>query len=161
MPGASGLYDLHAPSLEGDDVDLARYAGTVALVVNVASECGYTPQYAGLQALHAELVERGFTVLGFPSNDFGGQEPGGPGEIRGFCTSRYAVDFPLFAKVETRPGPGQSPVYACLERLAGALPTWNFGKYVVSRDGLRARFFPSDVAPDSEVLRAAIEDALE
>ncbi len=121
-----GFYAMNVASLDGEAADLADYRGKVTLVVNVASQCGYTPQYAGLQALHQELAGEGFAVLGFPSNDFGGQEPGTATEIRSFCTSNYGVTFPLFEKVQTRSGAGQSEVYGRLEELAGALPNWNF-----------------------------------
>ncbi len=157
--GAGSFYDLKLPSLEGDPVDLAAYRGKVTLVVNVASHCGYTPQYAGLEELHRELSPRGFSVLGFPSNDFGGQEPGSAKEIRKFCSLNYGVTFPMFRKVVTRAGPSQSPAYAFLGR-SGHLPGWNFSKYVVGRDGRVAAFFPSQVEPGSPELRAAIEKAL-
>ena len=111
---AMSFYDLKTQTLEGAPADLSAYRGKVTLVVNVASACGYTPQYAGLQKLHAELKDRGFAVLGFPSNDFGAQEPGSATEIRKFCSSKYAVDFPLFQKVVTKAGQGQSDIYATL-----------------------------------------------
>lgn len=158
-PAAMSFHDLRTTSLDGSPADLAAYRGQVALVVNVASECGYTPQYAGLQKLHAELAGRGFAVLGFPSNDFGGQEPGSPTQIREFCTSRYQVTFPLFGKVVTKAGANQSPVYAYLGK-AGSLPNWNFCKYLVGRDGKVLGFFPSKVSPDDPALRQAIETAL-
>ncbi len=154
------LYSLAARSLDGSPVSLAEYAGKVTLVVNVASACGYTPQYAGLQALHDKLKDRGFTVLGFPCNDFGRQEPGGPEEIRSFCEHKYGVTFPLFEKVVTRAGPAQSPIYAELSREIGRLPTWNFGKYLVGHDGKVLGFFEPRVAPDDSALRGAIETAL-
>jgi glutathione peroxidase len=153
------FYDLKLPSLEGDAVDLAAYRGKVTLVVNVASQCGYTPQYSGLEKLHRELSTKGFSVLGFPSNDFGGQEPGSAKEIRKFCSVNYDVTFPVFEKVVTRPGASQSPAYAFLGR-SGHLPGWNFGKYVVGKDGQVVAFFPSQVAPESPELRAAIDKAL-
>jgi glutathione peroxidase len=163
-PGADAgavksFYDLKLPSLEEDAVDLAAYRGKVTLVVNVASQCGYTPQYSGLEKLHLELSAKGFAVLGFPSNDFGGQEPGTAKEIRKFCSVNYDVTFPVFSKVVTRPGASQSPAYAFLGR-SGNLPAWNFGKYVVGKDGHVVAFFPSQVAPESPELRAAIEKAL-
>ena len=153
------FYDLKVPSLEEDTVDLAAYRGKVTLVVNVASQCGYTPQYSGLEKLHLELSAKGFAVLGFPSNDFGGQEPGTAEEIRKFCSVNYDVTFPVFSKVVTRPGASQSPAYAFLGR-SGNLPGWNFSKYVVGRDGRVVAFFPSQVAPESPELRAAIDKAL-
>jgi len=153
------FYDLTLPSLEGDPVDLSVYRGKVTLVVNVASNCGYTPQYNGLEELHRELSPKGFAVLGFPSNDFGGQEPGSAKEIRKFCSLNYGVTFPMFQKVVTRPGPSQSPAYAFLGR-SGALPGWNFCKYVIGRDGQVAAYFPSRVTPGAPELRAAIDKAL-
>ena len=160
MPMGSGsLYDLKVTTLDGRPADLAAYRGTVVLVVNVASQCGYTPQYAGLEKLHRELAPKGFAVLGFPSNDFGGQEPGTAGEIKAFCRTKYGVSFPMFSKIVTKPGPGQSPVYAFLGQ-SGDLPRWNFGKYVVDKAGKVVAFFPSRVAPDAPELRAAIEKAL-
>jgi glutathione peroxidase len=155
------LYDLAAPALDGADGALAELRGRVTLVVNVASECGFTPQYAGLQALHAELAPRGFAVLGFPSNEFGGQEPGDADAIRVFCTTRFGVGFPLFAKCATRPGPDQSPVYRLVAEALGETPRWNFAKVLVGRDGRPRRFFDSGTAPDDPELRAAIEAALE
>lgn len=153
------LYDQKTRSLDGSPVDLSSYRGKVTLVVNVASACGYTPQYAGLEKLHTELKDRGFAVLGFPSNDFGGQEPGTAEQIREFCTTKYSVDFPMFSKVQTKAGEGQSPIYATLGK-GGSLPNWNFCKYLVGKDGSVLRFFPSKVAPDDKELRAAIEAAL-
>lgn len=154
------FYSLQTRSLEGEPVDLADYRGKVALVVNVASQCGYTPQYTGLQTLQAQFADEGFVVLGFPSNDFGGQEPGSPEEIRTFCSERYHVGFPLFEKVQTRRGEGQSPVYGLLGEAAGELPRWNFGKYLVGRDGKVVAYFASSVTPESGELRGAIEQAL-
>lgn len=154
------VYSAEATSLEGDTGALAKYGGQVTLLVNVASECGYTPQYSGLQRVHERFQARGFSVLGFPSNDFGAQEPGSPEQIRAFCSSKYQVNFPMFAKVSTKPGPEQSAVYAALQKSAGVLPTWNFGKYLVSREGAVVEYFPSAVAPEDPKLLAAIESAL-
>jgi glutathione peroxidase len=160
MPMGSGsLYDLKVTTLDGKPADLGAYRGKVVLVVNVASQCGYTPQYAGLEKLHRELQPKGFAVLGFPSNDFGGQEPGAPEEIATFCKRTYDVTFPMFSKIVTKAGPGQSPVYAFLGE-SGSLPQWNFSKYVVDRNGKVDAFFPSRVAPDAPELRAAVEKAL-
>lgn len=160
IPMAQTFYDLSAPLLGGKASELSSHRGQVALVVNVASECGLTPQYAGLQALHGELAPRGFTVLGFPSNDFGGQEPGTPEQIRAFCDARFGVTFPLYAKVQTKAGPGQSPIYAHLSDATGELPSWNFGKYLVARDGRVLAYFDPRTAPDDPKLRASIEAAL-
>jgi glutathione peroxidase len=130
----SSLYNLKTETLQGQPADLGAYRGKVTLVVNTASECGYTPQYEGLEALHKELSPKGFSVLGFPSNDFGGQEPGTAQQIAEFCRKNYGVTFPMFAKLSTRPGPGQSPIYAFLGT-SGNLPAWNFSKYVIGKDG--------------------------
>ena len=153
------LYDLKTTTLLGKPADLAEYKGNVTLVVNVASYCGYTPQYKGLEALHRELKDKGFAVLGFPSNDFGEQEPGTGEEIAQFCRLTYDVSFPMFAKVVTRPGADQSPVYRLLGA-SGNLPQWNFAKYLVGKDGRVIAFYPSDVTPESRQLRAAIDKAL-
>jgi len=152
------LWDLETRTLDGDPVALARYAGQVALVVNTASKCGLTPQYEGLEALYRELEPRGFVVLGFPSNDFLNQEPGTPAEIRRFCTTNYDVTFPLFAKIPVT-GEGRDPIYRFLTREL-EVPTWNFTKYLVGRDGrVLARFGPR-TKPDDAGLRARIETAL-
>jgi glutathione peroxidase len=155
----TSFYDLATRTLDGKPGDLSRYRGTVSLVVNVASYCGYTPQYAGLEKLHREMKGKGFNVLGFPSNDFGEQEPGTAQEIAEFCRLTYDVTFPMFEKVVTREGPGQSPVYGFLGR-SGNLPAWNFSKYVIDKEGHVTSFFPSSVAPEDPRLRAAIAKAL-
>jgi glutathione peroxidase len=157
--GVSSFYDLKTQTLLGKPADLAGYRGKVTLVVNVASYCGYTPQYKGLEQLHRELKDKGFAVLGFPSNDFGEQEPGTAEEIATFCKLTYDVSFPMFAKVVTRPGANQSPIYAYLGT-TGHLPAWNFSKYLVGKDGKVRAFFPSEVTPESRELRGAIADAL-
>jgi glutathione peroxidase len=162
MAGAAGpasFYDLKTQTLLGKPADLGDYRGKVTLVVNVASYCGYTPQYKGLEALHRELKDKGFAVLGFPSNDFGEQEPGTGEEIATFCKRTYDVTFPMFSKVVTRSGREQSPVYAYLGA-SGHLPAWNFAKYVVGKDGRVRAFFPSEVTPEDSRLRRAIADAL-
>jgi glutathione peroxidase len=156
---ADSFYALKTTTLQGQPVDLSQYSGKVALVVNVASQCGFTPQYAGLQKLYDDLKGRGFVVLGFPSNDFGGQEPGSPDEIAGFCKKNYGVSFPMFSKLVTKTGPGQSPIYSYLGQ-SGSLPSWNFGKYLVSKDGRVVQYFPSKVAPEAPELWEAIEKAL-
>lgn len=154
------IYSVSTQTLEGQAVSLEQYRGKVTLLVNVASACGYTPQYAGLQQLHERFGARGFEVLGFPSNDFGRQEPGSAQEIREFCDSRYKVTFPMFAKGQTKAGAGQSEVYAALEKASGELPSWNFGKYLIDRQGKVVKFFPSKVEPESAELTSAIESAL-
>ena len=161
MPLAQdSFYRLATKTLEGQPADLKTYAGKVALVVNVASQCGYTPQYAGLERLYGDLKGKGFVVLGFPSNDFGGQEPGTAVEIRQFCSVNYDVTFPLFEKVVTQAGAGQSPLYANLQKQSGELPSWNFAKYLVGKDGKVVRFYKSGVKPDDAGLRKDIEAAL-
>jgi glutathione peroxidase len=153
------FYALKTKTLQGKPADLSQYKGKVTLVVNVASQCGFTPQYAGLEKLHEDMKGKSFEVLGFPSNDFGAQEPGSPDEIATFCKKNYGVTFPLFEKVVTKAGPEQSPIYTYLGK-SGSLPAWNFSKYLVGKDGKVVHFFPSKVTPDSEELRAAIDKAL-
>jgi len=157
MPAS--FYAMSTTKLSGEPVDLKEYAGKVALVVNTASKCGFTPQYKGLQALYSELNPRGFVILGFPSNDFGGQEPGTSEEIKQFCELNYKVTFPMFSKVVTKAGPDQSPIYTWLGQ-TGNLPKWNFSKYLIGKDGKVVAFFPSNVTPESPELRQAIEAAL-
>ena len=157
MPAS--FYALSTARLNGQPVDLKEYEGKVALVVNTASKCGFTPQYKGLQELYTDLAPRGFVILGFPSNDFGGQEPGTAEEIKTFCELNYKVTFPMFSKVVTKAGPDQSPIYTWLGQ-GGNLPQWNFSKYVIGKDGHLVAFFPSKVTPDAPELRAAIESAL-
>jgi glutathione peroxidase len=156
---AESFYALKAKTLQGKPADLSQYKGKVTLVVNVASQCGFTPQYKGLEKLHQDLKGKAFEVLGFPSNDFGGQEPGSPEEIATFCQKNYGVTFPLFEKVVTKAGADQSPIYTFLGQ-GGSLPAWNFGKYLVGKDGKVVQFFPSKVTPESEELRGAIDTAL-
>jgi glutathione peroxidase len=152
------LYDLSVNTLEGEPQPLSTYKGKVALVVNVASECGYTPQYQGLEKLYEAYKDKGFVLLGFPSNDFGGQEPGDAKEIRSFCSTKFHVTFPMFEKVKTK-GAGQSPVYAFLADKNGE-PKWNFHKYLVGKDGKVVGAFPSSVEPESLELKTAIDAAL-
>ena len=156
---AMSLYSLKTTTLSGKPADLGDYSGKVTLVVNVASQCGFTPQYKGLEALHTELASKGFSVLGFPSNEFGGQEPGSAEEIQTFCQKNYGVTFPMFSKLVTKPGPEQSPIYALLTK-GGDAPSWNFCKYLVGKDGKVIAFFPSKVTPESKELRDAIAAAL-
>ena len=155
----SSFYDLKTMTLDGKPGDLSQYKGRVSLVVNVASKCGYTPQYEGLEKLQREMKGKGFNVLGFPSNDFGAQEPGTAQEIATFCKLTYDVTFPMFEKVVTRQGTDQSPVYAFLGT-TGRLPAWNFSKYVVDKQGRVVAFFESQVAPEHADLRKAIATAL-
>ena len=155
----TSFYDLKPMTLDGKPGNLAQYKGKVSLVVNVASKCGYTPQYDGLEKLQREMKGRGFNVLGFPSNDFGGQEPGTAQEIAQFCKLTYDVTFPMFEKVVTKAGTTQSPVYSFLGA-SGNLPAWNFSKYDIDKQGKIVAFFPSKVTPEDPALRAAIEQAL-
>jgi glutathione peroxidase len=152
------LHDLTAETIDHKPQPLRDYQGRVLLVVNTASECGATPQYAGLEELWREYKERGLAVLGFPSNDFGAQEPGTEAEIKSFCSANYKVTFPLFAKVGTK-GPEQSPVYGFLTAKHGE-PKWNFHKYLVGKNGEVIRAFATSVEPNDAGLRAAIEAAL-
>ena len=156
----SSLHSIRVTTLDGQATDLSQYEGKVLLVVNTASECGLTPQYEGLEKLYEQRKGQGLEVLGFPSNDFGGQEPGTPEQIRTFCTQNYGVTFPLFGKVVTKPGPEQSPVYGYLGSATGQLPTWNFAKYLVGKDGKPIAFYNSKVPPDDKELTAAIDKAL-
>ena len=157
---AMNFYALKTNTLDGQSTSLEQYQGKVTLVVNVASYCGKTPQYAGLERLQKKYESQGFSVLGFPSNDFGKQEPGSAEEIREFCTKNYQVTFPLFQKLQTKAGTGQSPVYEALKQATGKLPSWNFGKYLVARDGKVIAFYPSNVEPDAPELVSALETAL-
>ncbi|HEX7553237.1 MAG TPA: glutathione peroxidase [Geothrix sp.] len=152
------LHEITLNTLEGQPQSLAAYKGKVVLAVNVASECGFTPQYAGLQKLYAEQKDRGLVVLGFPCNQFGGQEPGTAAQIETFCQKNYGVTFPLFEKLDVK-GPGQAPLYQFLTARFGE-PAWNFHKYLVGKDGQVIQAFGSKVAPDSPELKAAIEAAL-
>ena len=151
-------------SLAGEDVDLTQYQGQVLLIVNVASECGYTPQYRGLQALYSKYAPDGFAVLGFPCNQFGQQEPGSADQIATFCQRRYGVTFPMFEKVAVN-GPNQCGLYKHLTskdtnpQSAGPIQ-WNFEKFLLARDGKIVARFPSHVAPESQALVEAIEREL-
>jgi glutathione peroxidase len=161
MPAAAcpALLDRSMTDILEKPRSLCEYAGKVVLVVNTASECGYTPQYEGLEALYRKYRERGFVVLGFPSNDFGGQEPGSNKEIAAFCVNQYAIDFPMFAKTSVR-GSEANPLFAELARATGATPRWNFHKYLVARDGKRVQSFETRVAPGDAKLTGAIEKLL-
>ena len=161
--GMDNLVEFSATSLEGKPVSLDAFRGKVVLVVNTASQCGFTPQYAGLEALHKAYHARGFDVLGFPCNQFGRQEPGGAAEIGSFCQKNYGVTFPMFDKIDVN-GAGAHPLYKWLTRAApGILGTraikWNFTKFVVGRDGNVFRRYgswtkPQDIAADIQMLLA-------
>ena len=152
------FHEFSVNKINGEPQSLSAYRGQEALVVNTASACGFTPQYAGLEKLWRDYQARGLVVLGFPSNDFGAQEPGSEAEIQTFCSRNFGVSFPLFSKVKTK-GAGQSPLYAFLAAKNGA-PQWNFHKYLVGKDGEVVAAFPSTTAPDDGKLRAAIDAAL-
>ena len=145
----ANLYDLKVKNAKGEDVSLAQYRGKALLIVNVASECGFTPQYEGLQKLYARFSAQDFEVLGFPCNQFGGQEPGADEEIQGFCTGRFGVRFPVFAKVDVN-GKNADPLFVFLKKEApGILGTegikWNFTKFLVGKDGhVIKRYAPQD-----------------
>ena len=150
------------PLADKEKVDLCKtYGGKVLLIVNTASKCGFTPQYDALEKLHAEYKDRGFAVLGFPSNDFMGQEPGTEAEIKEFCTLTYGVKFPMFEKVQVK-AKGANPFYAKLAAASdGRYPSWNFYKYLVDRDGNVVADFASKVKPDDKELVAKIEALLD
>ena len=158
------LYDIPVKTLSGDDSSLGAFAGKTLLVVNVASKCGLTPQYAALEALHERLANRGFSVVGFPCNQFMGQEPGTAEEIEEFCSTTYGVTFPMFEKIEVN-GEGRHPIYDELTSVpdadgAAGDVQWNFEKFLLGPDGtVLARFRPRTVPDDPEVL-AAIEKHL-
>jgi len=157
-----GIYDIDVTTIDGTTVSLSAWRGQVLLIVNVASRCGYTPQYAGLEALFRKYRDRGFSVLGFPCNQFGGQEPGGSDDIRRFCRRTYDVTFPLFAKVDVN-GDGAHPLYRWLKSQKPGLfgseaVKWNFTKFLVSRTGDVVGRYGSREAPDA--LEPAIERAL-
>jgi glutathione peroxidase len=162
LPAAAAcpaLLDHRMSSLQGEPADLCRYAGQVVLVVNTASRCGYTDQYRGLEALYQRYRERGFVVLGVPSNDFGGQEPGTDAQVADFCERTYKVRFPMLSKSAVR-GPQAVPLYKGLAASTGEGPGWNFHKYLIGRDGRALGSFSSDVTPESARLVAAVEKAL-
>jgi glutathione peroxidase len=151
---ATSFFDLQTRTLDGEPADLGAYRGQVVLAVNVASKCGFTPQYEGLEALQRELAPQGFTVLGFPSNDFKEQEPGTPQEIREFCTTQYGVTFPLFEKMRVTGG-DKSEVYRFLTAQYPE-PDWNFTKYLIDRDGHVVERFGPRTTPGDDVLRGRI-----
>lgn len=153
------LLDHNVKDIFGERESLCRYAGKVVLVVNTASYCGYTPQYKALQALSEKYKARGLVVLGFPSNDFGAQEPGSEKEIADFCDRTYAVKFPMFSKTAVKAS-GGSPVFDALASATGERPKWNFHKYLIARDGATAVSFASRVEPDSPQFIAKVEELL-
>ena len=156
------VYDFQAISIDGQQVALKDYSGKVLLIVNVASKCGFTPQYSGLEKLYEKYKDRGFEILGFPSNQFGKQEPGTESEIKQFCDAQYGVKFPLFTKIEVN-GPGTHPLYSFLKRtrpgfLGTARIKWNFTKFLIDRNGRPIKRFAPQAKP--EVIEADIQRAL-
>jgi glutathione peroxidase len=159
------IHEIELPLLDGDPGRLADYEGRVVLAVNVASKCGFTPQYAGLQRLYDTYSERGFTVLGFPSNQFMGQEPGSAEQIAEFCSLNYGVTFPLYAKLDVK-GAKQHPLYEILtdsvdDKGAAGNVKWNFEKFLIGKDGRVVRRFRSKTVPEDPAIVAAIEELLE
>jgi len=155
-----GLYQFDSKTLDGQPKDLAAFAGKPVLIVNTASKCGLTPQYKDLQKLHETYGDRGLVVLGFPCNQFMGQEPGSAEDIAAFCEANYGVTFQMMEKVAVKED-GQDPVYAWLEEQTGEVPDWNFAKYLVAPDGKRVTFFGARTEPLGDELTGAIESALE
>lgn len=159
LPAAAACPPLLDRRMDGIDErprSLCEYAGKVVLVVNTASECGYTPQYEGLEALYRRYRSRGLVVLGFPLNDFGGQEPGSNQEIARFCVNQYAIDFPMFAKTELK----RNSLFADLAKASGQAPRWNFHKYLIDRGGKQVQSFGTRVEPNDPQLVRAIERLL-
>jgi len=156
------LQEIPLKDINGTETSLGAYKGQVLLVVNVASKCGLTPQYKELEAIHKKYKDKGFSVLGFPCNDFGAQEPGTNEEIKEFCSTKYAVTFPLFDKLHVK-GPEQHKLYATLTGSASPYPgeiKWNFGKFLIGKDGRILKRFEPKIAPDSPEVIEAIEAAL-
>ena len=159
---AESLYDIPLKDIDGKNATLNPYAGKVLLVVNVASKCGFTPQYTALEATYQKYQAQGLVVCGFPCNQFGGQEPGTDAEIKAFCTSKYSVTFPMFDKLEVN-GANRHPLYVALAGQGSPFPgniKWNFTKFLIGRDGKILNRFDSKVKPDSEEVTKAIEAAL-
>jgi glutathione peroxidase len=159
---AASLADIPLKDIDGKDTSLKAYAGKAVLIVNVASKCGYTKQYEGLEAIYRKYKDQGFVVLGFPCNQFGGQEAGTLAEIKEFCTSKFDVTFPMFSKIEVN-GAGRHPLYAALAGEGAKFPgdiKWNFNKFLIGRDGQVVERFESKVTPESEEMTKAIVGAL-
>jgi glutathione peroxidase len=159
---ADSIYDIPLKDIDGKDTSLKPYQGKVLLIVNVASKCGFTPQYAALEALYQKYKDQGLVVLGFPCNQFAGQEPGTDADIKQFCTAKYNVTFPMFDKIEVN-GDDRHPLYAMLAGRKSPFPGtigWNFTKFVIGRDGKILNRFSSPVKPGSEEMTKAIEAAL-
>jgi glutathione peroxidase len=155
---AASAHDFQMKAIDGKDVALASFKGKPVLFVNVASRCGYTPQYKGLEALYRKYKDRGLVVVGVPANNFGGQEPGSNEEIQQFCTRNYDVTFPMMAKVSVK-GADMAPLYGYLTQTGGDVK-WNFTKFLVGKDGKVIKRFEPNVSPDAPELIAAVEAAL-
>jgi glutathione peroxidase len=160
---ASNIYDFTLPSIDGDPMPLGNFKGKVVLLVNVASKCGFTPQYKGLEALYEKYKDQGFVILGFPANNFGSQEPGTNQEIKTFCSTKYSVTFPIYAKISVK-GSDQAPLYQYLTQQADPTHSgdikWNFTKFLVDRDGHVVQRFESAVTPESPEVISAVEKEL-
>jgi len=156
---ASSVHEFTLPSIDGAPAPLAAYKGKVALLVNVASKCGYTPQYTGLQALYQKYKDQGFVILGFPANNFGAQEPGTNEEIKTFCSSKYMVTFPMYSKISVK-GADQAPLYKFLTDTTGGDIKWNFTKILVDGNGKVISRFESKVEPYFLEVVGATEKAL-
>jgi glutathione peroxidase len=154
------LWSIQVVDIDGEERPLSAYQGKVALIVNVASKCGFTPQYQGLQALYESRDSNDFVILGFPCNDFGSQEAGSESDITEFCSTRYGVTFPMFEKIQIKSDQDRNDVYSLLGTQTGKLPGWNFCKYVVGRDGKAVAFFQSNISPASPKIQKAIDQAL-
>jgi glutathione peroxidase len=160
MFGASNIYNFNLPSIDGKPMPLSEFKGKVVLMVNVASQCGYTPQYKGLEALYEKYKDQGFVILGFPANNFGAQEPGTNEEIKTFCARKYSVTFPMYGKVSVK-GDDQTPLYKYLTTEADPSHSgdikWNFTKFLVDRNGTVVQRFESAVTPESPEITNAVE----
>lgn len=156
VPDVQSVYDFKMRALDGTEVDFSRFRGKKLLIVNTASKCGKTPQYAGLQKLHEQYGDK-ITVLGFPANNFLWQEPGSNAEIAAFCEKNYGVTFQMFEKISVK-GSDQHPLYAWLQQKTGKKPDWNFAKYLVMEDGQTVKFFKSGVQPLDDVLLSEIQN---
>jgi glutathione peroxidase len=157
--GASSVHEFTLNSIDGKPAPLSAYQGKVVLIVNVASRCGFTPQYAGLEALYEKYKDRGFVILGFPANNFGGQEPGTNEEIKTFCSTKYNVTFPMYSKISVK-GDDQAPLYQFLTAATGSEIQWNFTKFLVDKSGKVVARFEPKVTPESPDVTSAIEKAL-
>jgi glutathione peroxidase len=159
LPAATNVHEFTLNDIDGKPVSLAEFKGKVVLIVNVASRCGFTPQYAGLEALYEKYKGQGFVIVGVPANNFGAQEPGTNEEIKTFCTRKYNVSFPMLAKVSVK-GDDITPLYKYLTETKGGDVKWNFTKFLIGKDGQVAERFESAVKPDDPALTAAVESAL-